>query len=249
MTPRSRPREELEAGAAEVGRVFGAPTRRRRAQGRALRRCRGAVRAAAPAVRRSDRRRRDGPRTDRATRPSTSCSSTAAASRRRSADLHRDLRLPRRRGARLRDQSRARAAVDQHRPRRRRRPRQRAASTCRRRISRRFGVTEDDLRAGVVTEPVRAPAARSSSSAPASTSTRPRRRCRGPMRAAWSPPRSWAPSTRDPAPHRAARLRRVHGGDSRADAGRALIAADDLGDARRLSAIGMRLAFSAARDP
>ncbi len=50
------------------------------------------------------------------------------------ADLHRDLRLPRRRRARLRDQSRHRPAVDQHHPRRRRRSRSAGASTCRRRI-------------------------------------------------------------------------------------------------------------------
>ena len=58
----------------------------------------------------------------------------------------------------------------------------------------RCGVTEDDIRAGKVTEPVRRLLAHECVRAP-SSSTPPRRRCRRQRRAASWPPRSWAAST------------------------------------------------------
>ena len=74
--PRTRSREL----AGEVDRVVrhGAPLHA--ARPRTCKPLVARVRALAAALRRSDRRRRDGPRADRATRPSTSWSDTAAAS-------------------------------------------------------------------------------------------------------------------------------------------------------------------------
>ena len=131
-----RPRRvEVEKWREEVGRLFGSRNAAD-AAGAEPQAVRRDVLAVAPAVRRSRGRRRNGSAPD-ALRHLRRAGRLLPARRVRGRhDVHRSVRLPRFTLARLRLQSRPRAADDQHHSRRQGRSDSRGASICRRKISR-----------------------------------------------------------------------------------------------------------------